>query len=85
MYYKYATPMMMLVIATIAAGCQSKTTTGRECYRLTYETGRIHEVCRQGDSYDVRDVDGSHRPNAEGALKRSLDTVRNIEYGLPTD
>jgi hypothetical protein len=76
-----------VTIAALAAlvGCQSTTRESRECYRLTYETGRVHEVCKQGRRFDVRDVEGTRRPNAEGALKRSLDTIRNIEHGIPID
>lgn len=75
--------VLMIISTVLLPGCQTAPENAAECYRLTYATGRVHEVCRQGDQFRVRDVEGIERPNAEGALKRSLDTVRNIEHGMP--
>ncbi|NMG42041.1 hypothetical protein GRZ55_22735 [Chelativorans sp. ZYF759] len=82
---RYWLTLLIVAPQMVLLGCQSVPKETSECYRLTYATGRVHEVCRQGNSYSVRDIEGQRRPNAESALKRSLDTVRNIEDGLPID
>lgn len=68
-----------ILAGVLVAGCATSAEDPAQCYTLVYDGGRVHRVCKVGNTYDVRIIGGRDDPASAALIQQSLETVRRMD------